>query len=207
MKQVIVHPERCVGCMQCMLACAAAHSRSGTLAAAVSEKPRPNPRIHVAPGRFNEGFPNRCRHCDPAPCQMACLAGAIYRRAATGTVMINPDRCINCASCAMACPYGVIRFHEDPLAPVGHPIAIKCDNCAARTAKGLVPACVEICKVGALTYEEMDDAMHRKARTVARSLSAADPSELPAGVALLQAIKQSELQLADRRSDQGGDHV
>ncbi|MGA8020454.1 MAG: 4Fe-4S binding protein, partial [Desulfobacterales bacterium] len=26
MKQVVVHPERCVGCMQCMPACATAHS-------------------------------------------------------------------------------------------------------------------------------------------------------------------------------------
>jgi carbon-monoxide dehydrogenase iron sulfur subunit len=87
------------------------------LFAASQESPQPKPRIHVGAGRFNEGFPNRCRHCDPAPCQMACLAGAIYRRDSTGTVTINPDRCINCASCAMACPYGVIRFHEDPLGP------------------------------------------------------------------------------------------
>jgi carbon-monoxide dehydrogenase iron sulfur subunit len=79
MKQVVVHPERCVGCMQCMLACATAHSHSLTLFAASQETPQPKPRIHVGAGRFNEGFPNRCRHCDPAPCQMACLAGAIYR--------------------------------------------------------------------------------------------------------------------------------
>jgi len=43
MKQVIVHPDRCVGCMQCMLACSAAHSRSGTLFAASLEKPQPKP--------------------------------------------------------------------------------------------------------------------------------------------------------------------
>ena len=34
MNTVVVHPERCVGCMQCMPACATAHSRSGTLFAA-----------------------------------------------------------------------------------------------------------------------------------------------------------------------------
>ncbi|MCU0585258.1 MAG: 4Fe-4S binding protein, partial [Desulfobacterales bacterium] len=28
MKEVVVQPERCVGCMQCMAACAVAHSRS-----------------------------------------------------------------------------------------------------------------------------------------------------------------------------------
>ena len=196
MKQVVVHPEKCVGCMQCMLACAAAHSKSLSLVAATQETPRPNPRIHVGAGLFNEGFPNRCRHCDPAPCQAACLAGAIYRRASMGTVMINPDRCINCASCAMACPFGVIRFHEDPLGPAGHAIAIKCDNCSARTARGQVPACVEICKVGALTYEEMDAAMARKNRDVARSMSSdADRPSAPAGVALNRAVKASEINL------------
>ena len=71
MKKVIVHPERCVGCMQCMLACAAAHSRSGTLLGAVAEAPLPRSRIHIGTGAFEAGFPNRCRHCDPAPCMLA----------------------------------------------------------------------------------------------------------------------------------------
>lgn len=196
MKQVVVHPERCVGCMQCMLACATAHSRSRTLFAATLETPQPKPRIHIGAGRFNEGFPNRCRHCDPAPCQMACLTAAIYRLNSKGTVMINPDRCINCASCAMACPYGVIRFHEDPLGPPGQTIAVKCDNCGARVSKGQTPACVESCKVGALTYEEMNTAMRRKTREVARSISMDGlQSPVPAGVALWKTIKQAELQL------------
>jgi carbon-monoxide dehydrogenase iron sulfur subunit len=130
---------------------------------------------------------------------MACLAGAIYRLSSTGTVMINPDRCINCASCAMACPYGVIRFHEDPFGPAGHPIAVKCDNCSARVAKGQIPACVEACKAGALTYEKIDAAMRRKTRAVARCMSAdSNQPAAPAGVALLKSIKQSELKLYDR---------
>jgi carbon-monoxide dehydrogenase iron sulfur subunit len=128
---------------------------------------------------------------------MACLAGAIYRFAATGTVMINPDRCINCASCAMACPYGVIRFHEDPLAPAGKAIAVKCDNCSARVVKGQIPACVEICKSGALTYEEMAQAMKRKTDEVARSLSVEGARPLlPPGVALHRSIKQSQQRIS-----------
>ena len=199
MKQVVVHPERCVGCMQCMLACATAHSRSLSLFAATLETPQPKPRIHVGAGRFNEGFPNRCRHCDPAPCQAACLAGAIYRRSSTASVLINPDRCINCASCAMACPYGVIRFHQDPLGPTGHAIAVKCDNCSARVSQGQIPACVEICKTGALTFEVLGAAMRRKTRDVARSMSAdAEAAAVPAGVALLTSMKQAELRLSGR---------
>jgi carbon-monoxide dehydrogenase iron sulfur subunit len=91
----------------------------------------------------------------------------------------------------------VIRFHEDPLAPAGKAIAVKCDNCGARVAKGEIPACVEICKSGALTYEEMSAAMKRKTDAVARSLSVdgAKPV-LPAGVALHRSIKQSQLRIS-----------
>ena len=196
MKEVIVHPEKCVGCMQCTLACTAAHSRSGTLFGAVQEVPQPKPRIHVGAGCWGEGFPNRCRHCDPAPCALACLTGAIYRRAATGTVMINPDACINCASCAMACPYGVIRYHEDPFGPVGKTIAVKCDNCSQRVAQGLAPACVEACMTGALTWEEMGSAMKRRTDAVARSMSRGQETPaLPTGVDLQRSHRRAQIEL------------
>lgn len=192
MKQVIVNPEKCVGCMQCMLACAVAHAKSESLFAAVQETPKPRPRVHVGAGLFNQGFPNRCRHCDPAPCQLACLTGAIFRDAATHTVLINPDRCINCASCAMACPYGVLRFHEDTAAPPGKTVAVKCDNCDARVARGQIPACVEICKTGALVYDEITHAMNEKTRQVARTMSAdAAAQGLPDTVALYNTLKQA----------------
>ena len=192
MKEVVVHPERCVGCMQCMLACATAHSRTKQLFSAVLESPLPKPRVHVGAGRYDEGFPNRCRHCSPAPCQSACLSGAILRDEATATVLVNPDRCINCASCAMACPYGVIRFHEDSTAPPGKTVAVKCDNCDARVSQGQIPACVETCKSGALTFEEMTDAMKRKTNAVARSIFSEKGSPvLPDGVTLVRSMRQA----------------
>lgn len=196
MKNVIVHPERCVGCMQCMIACATAHSRTRQLFTAVMETPLPKSRVHVGAGLFNEGFPNRCRHCNPAPCMIACLAGAIFRDLETDTVLIDPDKCINCASCAMACPYGVIRFHEDFTAPPHKTVAVKCDNCDQRQANGLIPACVEVCKSGALTFEESGDAMKRKTNEVARTISrGAEEISLSASFSLLTASKRAQLSL------------
>ena len=187
MKQVIVSPRRCVGCMQCMVACAVAHSLSGDLTGALAESPRPNPRVHVGAGIYHEGFPNRCRHCDPAPCMSACLPGAIYRETKTNSVLVNPDVCINCASCAMACPYGVIRYRSDPLIRSGNIVAIKCDNCVARQHKGLDPACTEACKTGALAFGDMDAAMKRETDRVARSMTPApeDMAKHPATAPLL----------------------
>lgn len=196
MKNVIVHPERCVGCMQCMIACATAHSRTRQLFTAVMETPLPKSRVHVGAGLFNEGFPNRCRHCNPAPCMIACLAGAIFHDLETDTVLIDPDKCINCASCAMACPYGVIRFHEDFTAPPHKTVAVKCDNCDQRQAIGLIPACVEVCKSGALTFEESGDAMKRKTNEVARTVSrGAEEISLSASFSLLTASKRAQLSL------------
>ncbi len=196
MKQVIVHPERCVGCMQCMFACAVAHSLSKTPFSAVQERPRPRPRVHLGTTAWGEGFPNRCRHCDPAPCLLACLPGAISRDRETGTVLIDPDRCINCASCAMACPFGVIRYHEDRTAPPGKTVAVKCDNCLERQSRGLIPACVETCKTGALTFEEPSAAMKRKTDETARSVSSETvAAAFPPGFALLNAVKKEQVRL------------
>jgi len=194
MNQVIVHPERCVGCMQCMAACATAHSRTHQLFSAIRETPLPKPRIHVGVGLYDEGFPNRCRHCNPAPCMLACLPGAIYRDLRTETVIIDPDRCINCASCAMACPFGVIRYHEDQSAPPKKAVAIKCDNCMERQQEGLAPACVEICKSGALTFEDPSRALKRKTDLVAQSISAGvDIPQGSPGFTLLNTIKRVQI--------------
>ncbi|MBM4284975.1 MAG: 4Fe-4S dicluster domain-containing protein [Deltaproteobacteria bacterium] len=172
MKTVIIRPERCVGCLQCRLACAVEHSVSKSLAGALGEAVRPVSRVAVYPARLNFAFPNKCRHCDPAPCQSVCIAGAISRDAARGTVEIDPVRCINCAMCAMACPFGVLRYAATPQAPEKRAAALKCDQCPHREAAGRVPACVEACKVGALTYGDWHAAQAEKGLALAQAVFA-----------------------------------
>jgi carbon-monoxide dehydrogenase iron sulfur subunit len=176
MKTVIVKPERCVGCLQCRVACAVEHSQSKNLYAALSEATRPRPRLRIYPGHQHQAFPNKCRHCDPAPCQEVCIAGAIKRDAARGTVNIDPQRCISCAMCAMACPFGVLTYAPVHAAPDKAAVALKCDQCPDREAAGKVPACVAACKVGALTYGDWHDAQHDKGRSIARAFFATLPA-------------------------------
>ena len=171
MKTVIVHPERCVGCLQCRLACAVEHSRTKELAGAIREQVVPRARLRIYPGRQHLAFPNKCRHCEPAPCQQVCIAGAI-RRTARSTVDIDPERCINCAMCAMACPFGVLTYAPLFLAPEKGAVALKCDQCPDREAVGRVPACVEACKVGALTYGEWQETQEEKGRALAQAVFA-----------------------------------
>jgi carbon-monoxide dehydrogenase iron sulfur subunit len=159
MKTVIIKPERCVGCMQCRFECSVAHSRSKNRYSAISEKVLSKPRIHIVEIENGESFPNKCRHCDPAPCETACITKAIYREEKTGIVLINPERCINCGMCAMACPFGVVRYHKYPINKIS---AHKCDQCILRLSEGKLPACVSACKVGALTYGDINLAMDKE---------------------------------------------
>lgn len=158
MKTVFVNPERCIGCRQCEFACAVEHSRTRDPLLAWWEEPSPKPRIHVEAGPWqNTSFPNRCRHCDPAPCEQACPTGAMARDAEQGLVLVDDGKCIACAMCAMVCPFDVITFHVhlDGVAP--RLVATKCDGCASRIARGAEPACVEACKSAALVYGELND--------------------------------------------------
>ena len=144
--------------------------------AAIGEGAAPDPGCASIPGGLHLAFPNKCRHCDPAPCQEVCIAGAISRDAARGTVDIDPQRCITCAMCAMACPFGVLTY-----APVYRPrtrpaVALKCDQCPDREKVGRVPACVEACKVGALTYGEWQEAQEDKGRALAQAFFASLPA-------------------------------
>jgi carbon-monoxide dehydrogenase iron sulfur subunit len=96
----------------------------------------------------------------------------------------------------MVCPFGVLRYHEDTTAPPGKTVAVKCDNCIERQGQGVQPACVEICKSNALTFEALDDAMKRKTDAVSRSVSVGvETPELSPGFSLLNTYKKEIVQL------------
>jgi carbon-monoxide dehydrogenase iron sulfur subunit len=159
MKTVFVHPERCIGCKQCESACAVAHSQTKNLFLAVFESPTPKQRIHAEPGlMMNTAFPNKCRHCNPAPCMAACPTAAIHRpEDYPDIVMINTHKCIACGMCAMVCPFDVITYFPLAVSPEREVVAVKCDHCIERQRMNLVPACVESCKVEALEFGEINE--------------------------------------------------
>jgi anaerobic carbon-monoxide dehydrogenase iron sulfur subunit len=179
MKTVIVHPERCVGCMQCRIACAVEHSKSKDLFGALFEAVRPQARLRIYPGRQHLAFPNKCRHCDPAPCQQVCIAGAISRT--PGARCRSTRTAASVAPCApWPAPSG-----SSPLRPPPRPrtsgVALKCDQCPDREAVGRVPACVEACKVGALTFGEVADSQVDKGQAIAHMVFQSIKAEKEAG--------------------------
>lgn len=158
MQTVFINPERCIGCRQCEFACAVEHSQSKDAAVAVAEDPLPRTRIHVSPGRtMNTSFPNRCRHCNPAPCEQVCPTGAITRDAGEDLVLVDVHKCITCAMCAMVCPFDAVTFYPQANGMPVRIVAMKCDGCIERVRNGVQPACVEACKVNALVYGELNE--------------------------------------------------
>lgn len=94
--------------------------------------------------------PMRCNQCDNAPCETVCPVGALHPLE-NGIVNIDKDRCIGCAACMMACPYGAL--YMDPETNT----ADKCTFCAHRVEGGLEPACVVACPTEANIFGDLDD--------------------------------------------------
>ncbi len=139
-KRFFVDRGLCMGCKTCELRCAVERgSASKNLTAAVRETPKARPRVYV---HFDAGEPVtvHCRQCDDAPCVSACSTGAMKLDEETGCSYIDPDKCISCWMCVVACPYGVIAPAAEKKA------ADKCDRCFQMKE----PFCMAACPTGAI---------------------------------------------------------
>lgn len=145
MKRIYPREEVCIGCRLCEINCIVEHSRSKDIIKAFKrESPRPLPRVRVRE-KGPLSFALQCRHCPEPYCVYSCLTGAMVKDRERGTVMHDPEKCIGCWTCIMACPYGVLARD-----PERHSIAPKCDLCPGRST----PACVAACPNEALVYIE-----------------------------------------------------
>ena len=109
-----------------------------------------HPMPEEAEGGKSFFVPKMCNHCAATPCTQVCPVGASYQTL-DGAVLVDGERCIGCGYCVQACPYGS-RY----LDPRTH-TAGKCTWCYHRLTKGLKPACVEICPVGARVIGDRKD--------------------------------------------------
>jgi Fe-S-cluster-containing dehydrogenase component/CRP-like cAMP-binding protein len=148
---MLINTTRCVGCDDCVRACAAAHDN--------------NPRfVRHGPEHGHLMVANACMHCQDPVCLIGCPTGAIHRRPQDGRVVIDDLICIGCGTCAESCPYDNIRLveirdrngafivDEATHAPIVK--ATKCDLCADQLGG---PACQRACPHDALVRMDMRD--------------------------------------------------
>lgn len=156
-------PTRCMACHCCELACSVAHSghdMQGAIDLGLKIEPR-NELVQVA----ELVMPMQCRHCEDAPCAVACPTGAISHQD-SGFVRIEETNCIACKVCNMVCPFGAIKMantvEEESTSRTKIVFASKCDLCYEQmTDEGEFDcACIEACPTQAI--ELIDYESYRK---------------------------------------------
>jgi carbon-monoxide dehydrogenase iron sulfur subunit len=130
-----------------------------------------------------------------------CPTGAISRDAELDMVIIDGQKCITCAMCAMVCPFDVLTFYPSSAVQTGKTVALKCDHCIDRQREGQVPACVDACKVGALVFGDINELVKDASLHLARAVSVAvgemqpEMARLPANVEAWRELGQSTTEI------------
>lgn len=164
---VLVDTTVCIGCRKCEWACKTAHDIPTQNIEAYDDRSvfenmrRPNDKaltvVNEYPGVDSTSLPIdvkvQCMHCDHPACVSACIVGA-FSKQENGSVIWDTDKCIGCRYCMVACPFQIPAFEFDKAI---QPEIRKCDFCFERTAKGQLPACVEICPMEVLTYGKREE--------------------------------------------------
>ena len=129
-------------------------------------------------------MPVQCHQCAKPPCVKVCPVEATWQEP-DGITVIDYDWCIGCRYCEAACPYWARRFNfaEPKLAsrrelerdpniererlnpsmsylsnrPRPKGVMEKCTYCLHRTREGQMPACLEVCPVGARKFGNVLD--------------------------------------------------
>jgi len=105
---MVIDLQRCIGCYACMVACKQEHFLPPGVfwgRVLISESGK-------TPTITKLMYPVLCNHCEEAICEKVCPTGATSKRD-NGIVTIDPDTCVGCRYCVMACPYQQRTYFGD----------------------------------------------------------------------------------------------
>ena len=164
---ILVDVDKCIACQACFVACKEENQLPPGMKWVEIDR-QENPKARVI-----NYFRRSCQHCEKPACITVCPAKAISQ-GKFGEVLVDQTKCIGCKMCLAACPYGAPQFNdkgetsywpgktplaERPLEPWQKHVAGKaehCTLCTHRTSKGMKPACVEACGIGALVFVDWE---------------------------------------------------
>jgi anaerobic dimethyl sulfoxide reductase subunit B (iron-sulfur subunit) len=147
----------CIGCNCCVIACKDKNDLP------VGEKFRrvidyagcdwkiDDQGISEPTGYFAYSVSMACMHCASPACVGVCPTHALTKDKDTGIVSGNPDVCIGCGYCVMACPFGAPFISKETKT------SRKCDLCKDFLAQGEDPACVGACPMRCLIHGDIND--------------------------------------------------
>lgn len=148
---MVIDIRKCMTCYACMIACKQEHflpPETCWIRLIVGD-------MGKYPDSKKRVYPVQCNHCKEAVCVDVCPTDATTRRE-DGIVTIDPDECIGCRNCVIACPYQQRTFHENDeneyfsgqgltpyemigrmLYPLKAGTVIKCNFCVERIDEGI----------------------------------------------------------------------
>jgi molybdopterin-containing oxidoreductase family iron-sulfur binding subunit len=174
---MVIDLKRCIGCYGCQLSCKAEHGTPpGVFFGRVVKREEGK-----YPSVSQVFLPVLCNHCSDPPCVDDGPTKASHV-CEGGIVDIDPDKCVGCRSCMVACPYTNRYFNEERANYFGdagatayekerslrHPegVVMKCNFCRERLAQGKLPACVVNCATNARTFGDLDDPTSEVSRLI-----------------------------------------
>lgn len=160
----------CIGCNTCVVACQDANGlpRDTTVLGARYDAPidlnqRAKTVIKLYRAADEHSFVKaQCLHCIDPACATACMLGALKKRE-FGIVSYDPDLCVGCRYCEVACPFNVPKFEWAKTAPK----IVKCELCKERLRDGLEPACSAVCPRKAVIFGKRTDLLREAKQRIA----------------------------------------
>jgi len=167
----------CIGCKTCVVACKEANHLPQSVGHI------PDAQLYNAPldldattknviklykdGQRESYMKSQCMQCIDPGCASACMLHSLHKNETTGIVEYDPQYCVGCRYCQMACNFGVPKYEFNKLSAK----IVKCEYCrhrqkdaATQTAAGLThypagqgPACCEVCPREAVIYGTRDE--------------------------------------------------
>ena len=180
---MVIDLKKCIGCYSCVIQCKQVHALPPRMFwnRVLTSETGDYPQV------TRHAYPVLCNHCKEAPCVKACPSGAASRRG-DGIVVTDPDRCVGCGYCVIACPYQQRSMHEGEkeyfpgqgftkleimgrkLYPLQPGTAVKCNFCMERIDEGIrkglkpgidreaTPVCVNNCPPKARLFGDLTSA-------------------------------------------------
>jgi Fe-S-cluster-containing dehydrogenase component len=153
----------CVGCRSCEAACNEVNELPPVEVpigdkSVFSEPRRTTPKALTVVNRYDVNDKefyrkHQCMHCNEPSCVSVCLVSALTK-SPEGPVLYDPDVCMGCRYCMVACPYYALSYeYEDPLTPR----VMRCTMCYPRIKEGRNPGCADACPMGAIVFGRRDD--------------------------------------------------
>lgn len=104
---MVIDLHTCVGCAACDIAC----KQENNVPIGFAWSNHMIETSGVFPNVHHRYIPTLCNHCSDAPCVANCPTTAMHKTS-DGLTMIDPDKCIGCRACQLACPYGAIYYND-----------------------------------------------------------------------------------------------